>query len=136
MNEATMSTPKVPQSRFLVGMLAGIAFGSVVTLAVSWSCGFFRQPYQPIEEAKMCCFALTQTPNDLQPQTREYLKGRLYWNASVWISPPWLEGWHIDFGPVDDAALGGLRFAKDASTSLEVYQAAISKHPQAASKPK
>ena len=84
----------------------------------------------------MCYLALTETPSVLQPQTREYLKGRLYWNASVWISPSWLDGWHIDFGPVDDSALAGLRFAKDASTSAEVYQTALSKHPHAASTPK
>jgi len=134
-----MSSPTIsriaPYFRFLLTLAAGFAIGSIATLAVGWYRGFLGQPYQPIEEAKMCYLALTQTPSVLQPQTREYLKGRLYWNAAVWISPSWLDGWHIDFGPVDESALAGLYVVKDASTNAEVYQAAITKHPHAVSKP-
>ena len=120
-----------PKSRVLLGLLAGVALGSAATFVVGWYQGFLRQPYQPVEEAKICYFALTETPSLLQPQTREYLKGRLYWNAAVWISPSWLKGWNIDFGPVDDAALAGLQFAKDASPSLDVYEDALKKHRSA-----
>jgi hypothetical protein len=116
-------------------LILGVGLGSFATIAAGWYWGFLRQPYQPIDEAKMCYSALTNSKLELQPQAREYLKGRLYWNAAIWISPSWLNDWHIDFGPVDDSALAGLDFAKDASTSKEVYQEALRKHPEAASSP-
>jgi len=111
-----------------------MALGVACTLAAGWYFDFLRQPYKPVEEAKICYSALTSAKT-LAPQTREYLKGRLYWNAARWISPDWLEGWHIDFGPVNDTNLAGIVFVKDAVSNLEIYQEALQKHPRAASKP-
>jgi hypothetical protein len=79
----------------------------------------------PIEEANICYKVLTESPASLQPQTREYLKARLYWNAATSIRDGWLDGWHLDFGPVDDAALAGLNPIKDAETTRDVYEAAF-----------
>ena len=83
----------------LIGLLVGFGVG--------WISGAARQPYSPVAEAKVCYAALTESNQTLQPQTREYLKARLYWDAAVEIRPGWLDGWHIDFGPVDDGALLG-----------------------------
>ncbi len=80
----------------------------------------------------MCYSALTHSQQPLQPQTREYLKGRLYWNAATLISPSRLEDWHIDFGPIETAKLEGLPFAKGAVSADEVYRSALKKHPEAA----
>ena len=81
----------------------------------------------------MCYAALTSPEKTLQPQTREYLKGRLYWNAAHWIDDSsMLEGWHLDFGPIDASALGGLGFAKDATGADEIYKAALARHPRSA----
>ena len=102
---------------------------------IGWLGGFGRQPYAPIEEAKICYNALIESPASLDPQTREYLKARLYSNAATWIRAGWLDGWHLDFGPVDDTALAGLDPIKDAETTRDVYEAALRKHPHSASKP-
>jgi hypothetical protein len=132
--------PKPPSSKrktFLLGLLAGAALG----IAGTWGWGLFSTHYHPIEESKLCYLALTQHRERLHPQTREYLKGRYYSNAAIWISPDWMSGWMEDFGPVDDAALGGLDPIKDVSSTEEVRQAALQKHgvkagsPQAAPQP-
>lgn len=123
MNSSVSSVFSV-HKRFLVGLCIGIVLGG----AASWSFGFFCTRYHVIEESKLCYSALTDHPDKLQPQTREYLKARLYWNADVWVSRSWMAGWHLDFGPVDDAALAGLQAIKDASSTAEVYRGALAKH--------
>lgn len=114
-----------PRGRLLIGMVAGVILGSAGT----WGFGLFSTSYHPIEEAKLCHLALSEHSASLQPQLREYLKGGLYWNASVWISPSWLRGWGIDFGPVDESALAGISPIKDAASCEEVYRDALRKVP-------
>ena len=84
--------------------------------------------YHSTEESKLCFAALKDDSAKLHPQTREYLKARLYWNAAVWMTRPQMSGWDFDFGPVDDSALGGIVAIKDASSSADVYRDALSKH--------
>lgn len=108
--------------------LRGIGVGVVVGVVACWGFGLFATHYHPVEESKLCYQALTEHPEKLQPQTREYLKARYYWNAAVWVSPSWQAGWQTDFGPVDDSLLAGLDPYKDASTSSKVYQDALRKH--------
>ncbi len=119
------------RGRLWIGLVIGVLLG----VAVGWYVGVTQQPYSAVAEAKMCYHALTVGAGTLEPQTREYLKGRLYWKDAVEIRPGWLDGWRIDFGPVDDAALKGLAYIKDASTSEEIYQAALRRHPRSAIKP-
>lgn len=83
-----------------------------------------------LEEVRMSHQVLTDSQVNMNPQAREYLKGRMYWNASVWVPTGWLDGMNIDLGPVDEGVLAGLQVAKDGSTVAEVYQAAIKKHPK------
>ncbi len=101
--------------------------GILVGGGLAWAFGVFATRYHPIEESKLCYNALRNHPEQLHPQTREYLKARLYWNAAHWIPSSWLWGWKLDFGPVDDAALGGINPIKDASSTAEVYSDAIKK---------
>jgi hypothetical protein len=121
----TRPTAPSVNGRFIPGLLIGLAVGTAAT----WGFGLFCTSYHPIEEAKLCHLALSQHSASLQPQTREYLKGRLYWNASTWISPSWLQDWDIDFGPVDESVLGGISFIKGPSTYEEVYRDALQKVP-------
>ncbi|MBK8039077.1 MAG: hypothetical protein IPK22_18395 [Verrucomicrobiaceae bacterium] len=116
----------------MTGLITGLFFGAVSALLAAWSLDLLGSTYHSVEEAKICYSALTDSDHPLQPQTREFLKGRLYWNAARWISPSWLEDWHIDFGPVETAKLEGLPFAKDAVSADEVYRSALAKHPKAA----
>ncbi|MEP6671055.1 MAG: hypothetical protein ABJF10_17985 [Chthoniobacter sp.] len=118
-------------------LLFGFLLGACSVTAYGWLAGYVHssQPYQPVEEAKICYAALRYAPDRLTPQLREYLKGRLYWNAAYWIQPSWLVGWHIDFGPVDESLLDNVPWAKDASPGDEVYHAAMLRHPHAATKP-
>ena len=108
--------------------LGGVAVGVLLGIGACWGFGMFASHYHPVEESKLCYNALTNHPENLQPQMREYLKARYYWNAAVWVSPSWQVGWQTDFGPVDDSLLAGLDPYKDASTSSEVYQEALRKH--------
>ena len=124
----SMNTVLRTQKRLTRGFILGIAIGFFIGAVATWSFGWFATRYHPIEEAKMCMAALRDHPEALQPQTREYLKARLYWNADVWISRSWMQGWDFDFGPVDDALLAGLDATKDASGTREVYEGALRRH--------
>ena len=62
------------------------------------------------------------------PQLREYLKGRLYWNAAVWIPSGWLSDLAIDHGPIDEKVLGSIAIAKDGTAPSDIYFAAMKKH--------
>ena len=90
--------------------------------------GYFATSYHPVEESKLCHLALTDHHERLQPQTREYLKARLYSDAAIWVRPSWMAGWQLDFGPVDDSALGGLIAIKDAASTPEIDHAALTRH--------
>lgn len=131
MNASPLS-PSVWNRRFWAGLAFGLFLGASGALLAAWGVGMLRSRYHPIEEAKLCYAALTNPDLRLQPQTREYLKGRLYWNAAIWIKPSWLDDWHLDFGPVEEKSLDGLRFVKDASSADEVYKAALDRHPKSA----
>jgi hypothetical protein len=78
----------------------------------------------------MCYWNLTHAADKMSPQTRAYLKERLYWNAAVYLKPGDLDEYPFDFGPIDESALGDLSGIKDCSTSQEVYEHAIQKHDQ------
>jgi len=106
----------------------GFFLGFCLGVAACGSFGFFSTRYHPVEESKLCYLALKEHSDQLQPQTREYLKARLYWNAYAWVSPSWLAGWQLDFGPVDDSALGGLKPIKDASSTAEIYRDVLTKY--------
>ena len=71
---------------------------------------------------------------NLEPQLREYLKARLYSTAANNINEGWLAGWKIDFGPVDDSILFPVYAIKNASATQEVYEAALARHPQSATR--
>src|SRR6478752_7612349 len=104
-----VSAQSTSSGRFSVGLCTGALLGFSVCYV--WGC--FTTSYHPIEESKLCYLALTDHPERLQPQTREYLKARLYSNAAIWVRPSWMAGWRLDFGPVDDSALSGLVAIKD-----------------------
>ena len=112
------------RSRFFIGLALGILVG----VSACWGFGLFATSYHSTEESKICFAALQNDSAKLNPQTREYLKARLYWNAAVWMTRPQMSGWNFDFGPVDDSALAGLVAIKDASSSADVYRDALSKH--------
>ena len=118
------SAQSVPRGRYLLCVGTGVLLG----VAICWIFGVFVHRYPAVEESKLCHEALANHPEKLQPQLREYLKARYYWNAAVWISPSWQAGWQTDFVPVDDSLLAGLDPYKDASTSSEIYEAALRKH--------
>jgi hypothetical protein len=123
-----MISPFSAQSSSHGRFFVGIALGFLLGIGACYGFGYFATSYHPIEESKLCYLALTDHSDRLQPQTREYLKARLYSNAAIWVRPSWMAGWQLDFGPVDDAALGGVIAIKDASSTAEIYQAALTKH--------
>jgi len=63
---------------------------------------------------------------DLSPQLREYLKSRIYYLASIMAAKE-LPKENFDYGPVDEAVLGGASGIKDASSQKEVYEKAMAK---------
>ena len=121
---STGSAHSSSRGRFWVGLAVGFLLG----VGACYGFGYFATSYHPIEESKLCYLALTDHPDRLQPQTREYLKARLYSNAANWVHPSWMAGWQLDFGPVDDTALGGVIAIKDSTGTSEIYQAALTRH--------
>lgn len=119
-----------------VPIFVALACGVGIGWILCWRTIKSNQPYQPIEEAKICYTNLEQDPQSQSPQLREYLKARLYSASANYISEGWLDGWQIDFGPVDDSVLGGVYAIKNASETREVYEAALSRHPRGAGRNK
>ena len=117
--------------RFLA-IVAALICGGVIGWTSCWLRIRANQPYQPIEEAKICYLNLDEHWGSLDPQLREYMKARLYSASSNYINEGWLEGWQIDFGPVDDSILAPVYAIKNASPTQDVYEAALSRHPNAA----
>jgi len=64
----------LPVTTLAVGVLAGWYVGTA---------RYARTIYRGLDEAKVCYYALTDTKGVLDPQTREYLKGRLLGKVSV-----------------------------------------------------
>jgi len=105
-----------------------------IALLIGFVTGFFygratHQEYKPVEEFRTAHILLTDG-SDLNPQLREYLKLRVYWNAAVMIRSEWLEGYKFDFGPVDESILGDAGKIKGPSKIEEFYPAAMEKHGQ------
>ncbi len=119
--------------RYLPIVIA-LSFGA----AIGWSACWLRirgnQPYQPIEEAKISYHNLEEHWGELDPQLREYLKARLYSASANYVHEGWLDGWDIDFGPVDDAVLSPVYAIKNASPTEEVYEAALRRHSRSANR--
>ena len=119
-----------PKLQIILSLLGGIAVGWVLC----WKTYKSSQPYQPIEEAKICYTNLEMHSESMDPQLREFLKARLYSVSAQYIQEGWLDGWEIDFGPVDDSVLTPIYAIKNAASTLEVYNAALLKHPDSAMK--
>ncbi len=113
-----------------------LAFGIALAVVVATFIGGYYAglrdglPKHAVEEFKMCYVNLTHGGTNLAPQTREYLKERLYWNAVVHIPAGFFPEYRFDFGPIEESTLAGARGIKDCSTSREVYDDAMSKHGQ------
>jgi len=105
----------------MVGILVGAVLAGVVLYYATYD-------MRTLEEVKVCTANIQKT--DIEPQLREYLKERLYWNAAVWMRNRrdfFTGSQQLDFGPVDTKVLGNARGIKDSSSSLEVYEAALKK---------
>ncbi len=79
-----------------------------------------------VEELKVAARALRQPEENLVPQTREYLKARIYSLLARGVRADWT-GDDLDFGPVDQSALQGIDPIKGSATLDEVYQFAFGK---------
>ena len=119
--------------RFLPTAIALIC-GAVIGWSACWLRIRENQQYQPIEEAKISYYNLEEHWAGLDPQLREYLKARLYSASANYVNEGWMDGWDIDFGPVDDSVLAPVYAIKNASPTDEVYQAALLRHPRSANK--
>ncbi len=113
-------------------VVVSLICGAFVGWFLCWVAIRRNQEYRPIEEAKICYINLEASWGSLDPQLREYLKVRLYSAAANYVNEGWLEGWEIDFGPVDDAVLSPVYAVKNASPTEEVYEAAMQRHPRSA----
>ena len=114
----------IPKS-FILGLL----LGGVVTYCVTLYTIHRNQEYDPIKEAKICLINLEgDDPKHLSPQLREYLKARLYSNASDHINKGWFAGRKLDYGPVNLDILGNVYAIKNASDPNDLYESAMERH--------
>ncbi|MBL8523649.1 MAG: hypothetical protein JNN20_08170 [Betaproteobacteria bacterium] len=109
-------------------MFFRMGIGSMLTALSLWYLAGARDFFHALEETRMANGMITQKEVPVAPQLREYLKGRVYWNAAVWIPKGWLFGANIDHGPIDEKVLGDVGIAKDGTPALDVYLHAIKKH--------
>ena len=78
-----------------------------------------------LEEIKIAKGNLTDEEIKLEPQLREYLKGRIYYVIGMKFHDPGYlsDGW--DVGTVDTNGLKGVRYFKDPTFQPRTYQEAI-----------
>ena len=106
-----------------------LLLGTMIGLGAGWICGvYFSSVNHALEETKLCDISVNDKMITLHPQTREYLKARLYSNAAYWISPSWMEGMMSDMGPVDEAVLSRIIAIKGPETTRDAYQRAMEKN--------
>ncbi|MEO7325658.1 MAG: hypothetical protein ABIW82_12585 [Dokdonella sp.] len=76
-----------------------------------------------LEENKIAIVNLDHAPN-LDPQFREYLKARVYWNVRMFYpaNPGYLIQKDWDRGAVDEDVLGEVAAAKDPTVSILNWQ--------------
>ncbi len=118
----------------ILSLVIALFSGGVIGWSVCWLQIRENQEYQAIEEAKLCYLNLEKHSSEMSPQLREYLKARLYSAAANYINEGWLDGWNINFGPVDDKVLSPIYAIKNASDTEETYKAALQRHPRSANK--
>jgi hypothetical protein len=83
------------------------------------------------EELKLSVANLLGEGESLSPQTREYLKGRVYLLISHGIRKEWTSNREdfgkLDFGKLDRTVLGKIRISNGAETDDALYQATLQK---------
>ncbi|MDD4869266.1 MAG: hypothetical protein PHR77_01805 [Kiritimatiellae bacterium] len=114
----------------IILIIAGFVILGIVFLCGNMFGTFRGVRIHAMEEFKMSYFNLTLNATNLNPQTKEYLKERLYWNAVVYLKSNECPESTFDFGPVDESVLRHVTGIKDCSTSSEVYESAMKKHGQ------
>jgi hypothetical protein len=118
----------------IFSLIIALICGGAMGWSVCWLQTRENQEYQPIEEAKLCYLNLENYSADMSPQLREYLKARLYSAAAYYVNEGWLDGWDIDFGPVDDKVLQPIYAIKNSSYTKDIYNAALQRHPRSDNK--
>lgn len=76
------------------------------------------------EELKLAVWNLEHSKQDVSPQLREYLKGRIYTLVAYGIRDGWVDG-RIDYGRIDRKALGEISVVKGGESDDELYEAAM-----------
>ncbi len=109
---------------FISGLIIGISTTSLLFY-------FTLYDSHSIEEIKICTANLDfATEYNMHPQLREYLKERLYWNASMHMryrADFFSQSMKLDYGPVDTSVLGFITGIKDSASPDEVYNDALKK---------
>jgi hypothetical protein len=111
--------------RFLLSLLAIVVliashFGA---FALGAKLGYFQHA---LEENKVAIGNIDHSPS-VDPQFREYLKARVYWNIAMYYpaKPGYLIQKEWDRGPVNSALLGDVGAAKDPTIPVLTWQDAI-----------
>jgi hypothetical protein len=76
------------------------------------------------EELKLAVLNLQHKDQDVSPQLREYLKGRIYTLLAYGIKDEWVDG-RIDYGRIDRRILGDISVVKGGENDDELYEAAM-----------
>ena len=85
----------------------------------------FRNNQHPgAEELKLAVWNLENSNQDVSPQLREYLKGRIYSLVAYGIRDGWVDG-RVDYGRIDRKVLGEISVVKGGESDDELYEAAM-----------
>jgi len=76
------------------------------------------------DELKLAVLNLKHKDQDVSPQLREYLKGRIYTLVAYGIKDEWVDG-RIDYGRIDRKVLGNVSVVKGGESDDELYEVAM-----------
>lgn len=110
-------------------LFAACCICTVVGLSVGYSLAHIYSPmaYSTLQEFQVHSTKLSES--NLQPQTREYLKSRIYY-LTCHIDAHNLKHYKLDYGPVDEAILAGLSGVKGGDSPSDAYACALEKLKQ------
>lgn len=114
-------------SKFIVGLLftTVLATSSFLAFQAGKRVEGQNKQHPGAEELKLTAANLERNSLDMSPQLREYLKARSYTLLAGGIRKGWVDGYRVDYGPIDRKVLGDLIIVKGPESDEDLYRLAM-----------